>query len=178
MGEAIELVPLVCSQCSTRLPAKPGEYAWVCPNCQQAMTLDEKVGLEKLWLYYQAGIPEDRLGKPFWVANGRVRVIRHTYSGNKDAEAQDFWSSERIFFVPAYTSPLEDLLEVSLRLLRNPPALQGGPAVRFEPVTLPRRDVRAVAEFIITAVEADRKDKLKEVQLSVDLDDPALWILP
>jgi hypothetical protein len=96
MGEAIELVPLVCSQCSTRLPAKPGEYAWVCPNCQQAMTLDEKVGLEKLWLYHQAGIPEDRLGKPFWVANARGHPAH--LSGNKGAEAQ-ISGVRRVFFV-------------------------------------------------------------------------------
>jgi len=178
MGEAIELVPLVCLQCNTRLPAQPGEYAWVCTNCQQAMTLDEKVGLEKLWLYCQAGIPPGQAGKPFWVATGRVRVDRQTYSGNQDAEAQRFWSSERTFFVPAYTLPLENLLEVGVRLLRTPPALQGGPATRFEPVTLPRRDVRAVAEFIVVAVEADRKDKLQEVQLSVEMEEPALWILP
>ena len=142
------------------------------------MVLDEKVGLEKLWLQYQAGILSNQIGRPFWVAEGRVQVDRQTYSGSKESESQSFWSKPRPFFVPAYTLPLENLLEIGARLLLKPPALQSSPPARFEPVTLPRRDVRAVAEFIVMAVEADRQDKLKEVHLIVELAEPVLWVLP
>jgi hypothetical protein len=142
------------------------------------MMLDEKVGLEKLWLYYQAGFTADQVGKPYWVAEGRVQVSRQTYSGNKTPEAQGFWAEKRQFFIPAFHLPLENLLETGVRLLRNPPKLEIGPIARFEPVILPRRDMRAVAEFIVMAVEADRQDKLREVQLSVELAEPVMWILP
>jgi hypothetical protein len=49
---------------------------------------------------------------------------------------------------------------------------------RFEPVILPVADVPALADFIVMAVEAGRKDSLKKVQVSVSLGTPALWILP
>jgi hypothetical protein len=177
MDKPVELIPLVCPKCSTRLPAKPGEYAWVCPNCQEAAMLDEKVGLEPLVVYYQAGILSNQIGRPFWVTEGRVLVERKTYSGNQENEALTFWSEPKRFFVPAYIMPLENLLEIGIKYLKNSPKLQGGPAVPFMPVNLPRKDVRAVAEFIVMAVEADRKDKLKEIKLTLTLSEPTLWVL-
>jgi hypothetical protein len=38
--------------------------------------------------------------------------------------------------------------------------------------------VRATAEFIVMAVEAERKDDLKEIRFKLELDPPILWILP
>jgi hypothetical protein len=39
-------------------------------------------------------------------------------------------------------------------------------------------DVSAAAEFIVMAIEAGRKDKLKELDFSLKLSTPVLWILP
>jgi hypothetical protein len=38
--------------------------------------------------------------------------------------------------------------------------------------------VHAAAEFIIMAVEAERKDDLKEIRFDLEIDTPILWILP
>jgi hypothetical protein len=38
--------------------------------------------------------------------------------------------------------------------------------------------VRAAAEFIVMAVEAERKDDLKEIRFDLEIDTPILWILP
>ena len=178
MAKPVELVPLLCLQCGTALPASPSETAWVCANCSQGMYLDEQNGLALLQVNYQSGIPAGRTGKPFWVAEGSVRVERETYSGNNEKDADRFWSQPHLFYVPAYRLPLEDLLKTGARLVSQPLALQSGPAVRFEPPILLRSDVAAVAEFIVVAVEAARKDKLKEIRLSLKLADPVLWILP
>ena len=178
MAKPVELVPLVCLQCATPLPADPSETAWVCSNCQHGMVLDEETGLASMQVLYQTGITAGRPGKPFWVAEGRVQVARKTYSGNNEKDALLFWGQPRLFCVPAYSLPLENLLEIGARLVRQPPVLQEGPPVRFEPPVLLRSDVPAVAEFIVVAVEADRKDKLKEVNLTLQLAEPALWILP
>jgi hypothetical protein len=142
------------------------------------MYLDEQSGLMSMPVFYQAGIPANQIGKPFWVAEGQVRLDRTTYSGNSDKEAERFWNQPRRFFVPAYFLPLENLLEIGANLVRRPPKLESGPVARFIPPVLSRFDVPAVAEFIVMAVEADRKDKLKEVRLSLQLAEPALWILP
>jgi hypothetical protein len=175
----VQLIPLVCMKCQTRLPAQPDEVAWVCSQCGQGLLLDVSQGLVPLEVNYAAGIASNAPGKPFWVAEGRVTFTnRKTYSGNEDREAQNFWGQAQRFFVPAFNSPLETLLELGSKLLVQPPALQTGPAARFEPVTLALEDVKPLAEFIVMALEANRKDKLKEIQFSLELSSPVLWVLP
>jgi hypothetical protein len=178
MAEQIALIPLNCIQCETAVPADPGETAWVCRQCGQGLVLDEEAGLRPLVVYYQAGITQDKKGFPFWVVEGKVQLSRQVYGGRSDAQAAEaFWGVSRRFFVPAYTCPIETLVALGPRMLLSPPLLQPGPAVQFEPVTLPVEDIQPMAELIALAIEADRKDKLKQVQLRVALSDPVLWVL-
>lgn len=177
MGQPIELIPLVCLKCSLPVPAGPDEVAWVCSQCGQGMFLDDEKGLLPLEVCYSAAIPPNTPGKPYWFAQGKVSLQRQTYQGNQDGEAQSFWSQPRSFFVPAYASSLEDLLAEGTRLLRQPPPLNPGSPAHFAPVILHVDDVQATADFIVMAIEADRQDKLKEVDFSLELSPPALWIL-
>jgi hypothetical protein len=142
------------------------------------MTLSLKFGLLPVDIYYQTGIASNQIGMPFWVADGQVQLTRQTYRGDQDRAAEAFWSQPRRFFIPAYVLPLENLLDIGSKMLLQPPTLQSGPPSAFTNITLPVEDVRALAEFIVMAVEANRKDKLKEVLLQVTLSDPDLWILP
>jgi hypothetical protein len=178
MARPIELIPLVCVRCSTRLPAHPDEVAWVCPQCGQGQRLDLKKGLVALDVHYAAGVAAGQIGKPFWVVDGQARLQRQTYSGNQDAEAQKFWGTARRFFIPAFNLSLEQSLTLGRQYLLQPPALDTGAAVAFEPVTLALEDVPTLAEFIAMALEADRKDKLKELRVTLTLAEPSLWILP
>jgi hypothetical protein len=180
VDKAIELVPLVCVRCSTPVPAELDEVAWVCAQCGQGLLLEE-TGLQALEVHYMAGIPANSKGKPYWVTQGQVSSLqREKYgSGGKEAqEAEAFWGQPRRFFVPAYSATLENLLAQATQLLLQPPALQEGPASPFEAVTLAVEDVRPAAEFIVMAIEAGRKDKLKKMNFSLQLSSPVLWILP
>jgi hypothetical protein len=153
--------------------------AWACAQCGQGLLLDEQHGLVPLEIHYAAGIPPNTPGKPFWVAEGKVHLQgRQTYSGREERDAQAFWSSARRFFLPAFSAPLETLLSLGMNSLLQPPALPPGPPAHFEPVTLWPEDLQSAAEFIIMAIEAGRKDKLKELNFTLELSDPALWILP
>lgn len=179
MDRPVQLIALVCVKCQTRVPAQPGEVAWVCGQCGQGLLLDMNQGLVTLDVFYAAGIATNTPGKPFWVADGRVTFAqRQTYSGNEDRDAHQFWSQPRHFFVPAFDAPLETLLGLGSKLLEKPPSSQAGPAVHFEPVTLAPEDVKPLAEFIVMAMEAGRKDKLRDIQFSLELSAPGLWILP
>lgn len=179
MDRSVQLIPLVCVKCQTRVPAQPDEVAWVCSQCGQGLLLDTSQGLVPLEVNYAQGIAPNTPGKPFWVTEGRVVFAnRRAYSGNEDRDAHTFWEQPRRFYVPAFNSPLENLLELGMKLLMQSPALQSGPAARFEPVTLAQEDVKPLAEFIVMALEAGRKDKLKEIQFSLELSSPVLWILP
>ena len=180
MDRPIELVPLVCIQCSTAIPAGMGEVAWVCAQCGQGMVLDEAHGLEPLNIHYSADIPQNSTGKPYWVADGQVTMERTTYdhAGEHEEAAKQFWGQSRRFFVPAFQAHLESLLEVAKAMLLNPPRLNPGSVTPFEAVTLYRDDVLAAAEFIVIAIEAGRKDKIKSIDFELKLSKPVLWILP
>lgn len=179
MSKQIELVPLVCSRCQTPVPAKPDEMAWVCSQCGQGLLLSEEKGTIPLAINFSAGIPAGKPGTPFWVAAGQVAMQRRIFGGgDQTRDAQQFWSAPRRFFVPAYTLPLDQLIDLGSRLLQQPPALQAGNPAAFLPVTLHPEDARPMAEFIVIGIEANRKDKIKEVQFNLNLSTPELWILP
>ncbi len=178
MDRPVALIPLVCIQCSTPIPAQPEEVAWVCSQCGQGQALDDEKGLAPLEIHYAAGIPPQAKGKPFWVAEGKVSLNRDTYTGDQSREAEQFWGQPRRFFIPAFSTTLDNGLELANRLLLNPPALEAGPPVSFEAVVVAQEDVRSLAEFVVVSVEAERKDKLKELRFSVQLSQPVLWVLP
>ncbi len=179
MAGRVSLIPLVCFKCETAVPAQPDETAWVCARCGQGLLLDEEKGLAALSVQYSAALPPGATGRPFWVAQGTATTIRKTYgSRNESAESARMWATPRRFFIPAFTCPLETITSLGPALLQRPPVLEPGPAAPFQPVTLHPCDLNAVAEYIILSIEAGRKDNLKEIQIQLQLSEPALWVLP
>jgi hypothetical protein len=178
MDRPVDLLPLICIKCETPIPAYPDEVAWACSRCGQGMILDENQGLLPIEIKAHAYITPGSTGKPYWVVDGKVSVLRKTYGSNRDEEAAAFWQPKRRFMVPAFTCSLDTLLAEGPKLLLQPLELQEGKPAAFEPVTLPARDIHPLVELIVIAIEAARKDRLKEVQLKVDLSLPALWVMP
>jgi hypothetical protein len=164
--------------------------AWVCAQCGQGQRLVAEAvldgrpqtatpaGLVPLEIHYSAAIPPNGKGRPFWVAEGAIRLQRQTFGSSRSQEAQDYWDSPRAFFIPAYDCPLDEAVQESLQRLARPEELQPGPPAAFHPVTLPEEDLQALAEFVVMVIEARRKDKLREVNFSVQLEPPDLWVLP
>ena len=176
----IELIPLVCLQCGTPISAGVEEVAWVCTQCGKGMMLDLQKGLLPLQVNYASTIAPSAVGKPYWVAMGRVTLQRESFgsSGKQDSEASEFWSDMRQFFIPAFNLTLEEVIEQGTRLLQRPPEIQPGPPTRFEAVTLPAQDIHPAAEFIVMAIEAGRSDKARQIDFNLQLHDLMLWILP
>jgi hypothetical protein len=177
MPTPVTLLPMLCTRCQNPLPAKIDEVAWVCTQCGQGLLLDAAKGLVQLEVHYSASLPAGKTGSPYWVAQGQVALQRKTYQGDKSGDMRSFWSQPHLFFVPAVTLPLEQLVEVGMRLLRQPPALTAGPAAPFLPVTVPPDDMRPLAEFVVFAIEAERKDALKELSIQLTMATPELWVL-
>jgi hypothetical protein len=177
----IELVPLRCIRCDTPVPAEGEEIAWVCKQCGQGLLLDEREGLQNLEIHYSAGISPGVKGKPYWVAKGRVNMVREAHrewTGTQQGAADRFWGPARQFIIPAFNTSLDELLEFASFLFYNPPDLVAGPAAPFEPVSLFPHDVAPLVEYIILAVEAGREDDIKSIGVTVELDAPILWVLP
>jgi len=142
--------------------------------------LDEEKGLVAQEVYFAAGLDPNVPGKPFWVADGQVSLQRQTFgSSGKDAQAAaQFWSAPRRFMIPAFSAPLEKLLQIGTELIYKPPVLKEGPGKKFEPVTLQLEDVNAAADFLVVAIEAGRSDKLKSINFTLKLSPAVLWIMP
>ncbi|RCK73171.1 MAG: hypothetical protein ANABAC_0058 [Anaerolineae bacterium] len=162
------------------IAAAVNEVAWVCPTCGTGMALNDEGELIPCEFHFSANLPPTGKGKPFWVAEGRVRISRQSYNliGKSDQEAISFWNQPRWFFIPAYECGLDDMLTIGTRWLTTPPPLVEGSKTDFVPITQSASDVRAFAEFLIVAVEAARKDKVKGIQFVLELQPPLLWILP
>jgi hypothetical protein len=178
VDQAVTLEPLLCLKCGAPVPAEPDQVAWVCAVCGQGLYLDDEQGLKTEDIYFSTSLTPNTPGKPFWVADGVVNLQRETFGSAKNKDAQAFWSQPRRFFIPAYRAPLEELITTATHLLLTPPRLEPGGSGRFEPITLALPDVIAAAEFIVVSIEANRQDRLKTIDVKLELTDPILWILP
>ena len=179
MNAPVELIPLKCIRCDTPILAGLDEVAWACRQCGHAQQIGEN-GLTTLEIHYAKGIQPPQKGRPFWVCEGRVDLERQTYSGlgKKTKDAEQFWSQPRKFFVPAFAYPLEEFTRLGVDWLQQIPVLSSGLSVEFEPVTVAAKDIQAWVEFLVLALEAERKDKVKSVRFNIQLGEPQLWILP
>jgi hypothetical protein len=179
MSAPVRLIPLQCFKCQTAVPAQPGEVAWVCAACGQALLLDESKGIEKIDAFFSDQIQPNQTGRPYWVALGTVSGLnRQTFQGNESKAMTAYWAVGRLFYVPAWKLPVEDVVNEGVRLLSKPVLMKPGGPAAFFPVTVSPRDVRPLAEFIVMSVEAARKDALKELNFTIHLVPAQLWILP
>jgi hypothetical protein len=179
MTAPVRLIPMMCVRCSQPLSARVDEVAWICQNCQQGQLLSLDGQLAAIEILFASGLKPGVPGKPFWVAQGVItNLVRKRFKGDDSKDMLRFWAAPRQFFVPAYEMSLESVVEAGLKFIEAQPALLPGPPADFLPVTVLPDDVRALAEFIVLAVEAARKDKLSHLQFDLQLGAAELWIIP
>ena len=178
MSQGVELVPLQCVRCSTPVRAAPDEVAWVCANCGQGLLLDGASGLRALVVKYAAAAQQAGLiWRPFWVAATRVTFhARQTYGHDRGPD--EIWSAPRTFILPAFECSLEEAGAWGMGFLRQPPRLAEGSTGVLEGVTVDAQAARALAEFVVLTVEAERRDQLRSVAFDLDLEPPVLWAMP
>jgi hypothetical protein len=175
----VRLIPLLCVKCQYPLPAQPEEVAWTCDQCGQGLILDDTRGLRPLDVFFSRAVGQGKKGRPFWVSPGQVTITqRQTYKGNESRAAEQFWAAQRLFYVPAWEAPLEEIVNTGIYLLRNPERMEPGSPSPFLPAVILPGDMQALCEFMITSIEADRRDALKRVDFTLQLQNPQLWILP
>ncbi len=176
----VKLIPLVCIQCGQPIVAQPGEVCWVCSTCGKGNLLGGDGVLKAQTVFFSPQLQSEVKGKPFWVTQGQVAITkRDTYQGNSSREAAEFWAKPRLFFIPAFAAPLETLVSTGMALLKNPVYIQqAGSPCDFVGVTSGLEDIRPLAEFIVLAIEAERRDALKVLNFDLKLQPPQLWILP
>jgi hypothetical protein len=143
------------------------------------MVLSDERGVLPQVVHYAAGIAPNAVGKPVWVTIGQATLQRETYSGNNNRNMREFWAQPRVFYIPGYNLPLNELAESGVRLLREPPVFQEtGSSAAFIPVTVHPEDIQPLAEYLLLALEAGRPDHLRSLTFTLQLGTPELWIFP
>ncbi len=182
----IRLVPLQCMKCHAPVPAQPDELAWVCEQCGQGLLLEaspapgpNESATRALDVFFSNAIQPGQKGRPFWVASGQVTLTeRQTYKGDEGRAAREFWGAPHLFYVPAWETSLDEVISMGVSLLLHPQRLEPGSHTPFLPVVTAPADVRALVEFMVISIEADRRDALKTVLYDLKLEPLQLWILP
>lgn len=174
----VRLIPLVCVKCRAPVQANPDELAWVCEQCGQGQILDETRGLIELPVFFSRGIAQGQRGRPFWVTRGQVSIsMRETFKGNEERAAREFWAGPRLFYIPAWDASLDETIALGVQMLLNPQRMETGSPAPFLPVTTGPDDLRALAEFMVISIEADRRDAMKKIDFGVTLEQPQLWVM-
>jgi hypothetical protein len=177
------LIPLLCVKCSAPVPARIDEVAWACPTCGQGLLLDltpqGNTAAIAQEIFYSSAIQPGASGRPFWVSGGQVNITRRdTYKGNETAKAQQFWATPRLFYIPGWAASLDEVINTGVQLLKQPFGMQAGAPTPFKPIVTLPVDLQALAEFMVTSIEAGRSDWVKHVDFTLTLLPPQLWILP
>jgi hypothetical protein len=182
----VTLIPLVCAKCRTPVPARSDEVAWVCEQCGQGLLLDETpepgpgaCATLPIDVFFSGEISQGSQGRPFWVTRGTVTLSRRdTYKGDEGKTARAFWSQPRLFYIPAWGEALEELVKTGIRLLDQPARMTSGSRVPFAPVLTSPGEIRALAEFMVVSLEANRRDDMRRIEFDLQLEPAQLWILP
>jgi hypothetical protein len=158
--------------------AAADEVAWICATCGQGLVLDEEKGVRPLEVRFARAVVDSGVTwRPFWIAVGRVTFdLRQTYG--RDRGPDELWSSPQTFVLPAFECTVEEAAAWGGGFLRNPPALVPGEGGKLERVTVEADEAKVLAEFVVLTVEAERRDQLKAVAFTLDLEAPVLWALP
>lgn len=179
MTTSVQLIALKCPRCTELIPAEEDEVAWVCGQCGQGTQLTDD-GLAPLDVNWAAA--KDKASNvrrlPFWVFDGAVAFNRRQSFGRQN-DPDKLWDARRRFYVPAFSASLEQLETLGASLTRKQIQLKADrPAGALNGCVMFPQDARQAIEFIVLTIEAERKDKLREVDFSLDLSEPALWMLP
>ena len=179
----MKLLALTCPQCGQPLAANNDDIVLLCANCHTAVRLDD-TGVSRAKLYFAAGRDDEHTWLPFWVFSGSVRLVeRKTQGGGKSGqeEAEALWGAPRRLYVPAWELTLQTAQNLGANLIQQQPnfSFVAPPAeVTLTSATVAPADAKKLLEFIVLAIEARRKDWLKELNFHLEVNEPELWALP
>lgn len=182
----MKLILLRCPNCGEPLNPDNDDVVITCPNCQTAVAIAVN-GAQKMTVRYAVPVGESISGKkwfPFWIFEGRAHILKRetqggSRSGRKDSEK--FWGSNRRLFVPAWDIDMHNAQEIGGRLIQKQPDIHFvnlPENAQLISASVTPKDARKLLEFIILAIEARRRDWLKDLEFKLEINDPELWGMP
>ncbi len=181
----MKLLLLRCPNCTNPLTPDNDDVVVTCNRCQKAVAIEED-GPRLIDVRYavKAGYkPDTQAWLPVWVFEGQVTIhLRETQGRSRSVEKEvaDLWGVTRRLFVPAWDLSLSTAQEVGQRMVLQQPAFQfiDRPAeASLAPATVTREDALRLLEFVVLAIEARRKDWLKNIRFELTAGEPEMWAI-
>ena len=181
----MKLVLLRCPNCTEPLKPENDDVVLACTNCHTPVAIAVNGAVK---MAVQFAVPasykaEPRRWMPFWVFEGRVIINRRETQGGrsrtKDMAAQ--WGVPRRFFVPAWDLDPHTAQDVGSRMVQQQPSFEKidrPQEAHLQTALVTPKDAKKLIEFIVLAIEARRKDWLRDLQFELDMGAPNLWALP
>jgi len=167
----MKLILLDCPNCSHPLQPDNDDIVFACPNCHLAVHLGAE-GPEITSIRYalrRADKGDKGVWAPFWVFDGKVKIRKRETQGRRSntKDSLKTWEALRRFYVPAWDLNIHTAQDVGTKA-----------EVKLVPATVSPADALKLLEFIVLAIEARRKDWLKELVFDIDVGEPILIGLP
>ncbi len=182
----MKLILLRCPNCNE--PLKPGndDVVILCPNCFRpvAIAVDGAQSMQIRFVMPNGIKGTGSIWHPFWVFEGRVQITRReTQGGDHKAgkASEELWGSTRRLYVPAWDLDLHLAQEIGSRLIleqNDVQTIDQPENAHLMPAVVTPQDARKLLEFVVLAIEARRKDWLKDLAFQLDIGQPELWALP
>ena len=181
----MKLVAARCPSCGHGLAPHDDDVVVLCNACRAGVHLGED-GVAAIPITFAAPRDEPTVPRwlPFWVFDCQVRISsreRQPEGPSVGVEEVRFWDEPRRFYVPAWEmSPKSAQSIGSAFLVQPPPCERVEPPEQpsFSPAVVTVDDARNLVQLIIFAVEARRRDWLKNLKFELDPVEPELWALP
>ena len=182
----MKLLALRCPNCAEPLKLDNDAIVIACHSCFKPVAIAAN-GPQLMKIWFATMDPDQKqVDKwvPFWVYEGRVNILqRETQSGwrSNDEDAGRFWDSTRQLFIPAWDLDLHRAQDIGSRMIVNQPQFNFvAQPTKYELVEAAVKpdDAERLLEFIVLAIEARRKDWLKNLEFKIDVGKPQLWAMP
>jgi hypothetical protein len=173
---SLKLINLDCPTCGSAMRGDGFDTIFFCEHCGHAAVLDDE-GLDPV--ESSALLPDAgrtvRRWRPAWRLEVDVRVHDREQAGGRSTPG---WEGRRVFFIPAFDLPLDDLTRLSRALSV---AADSAAEVPREPIrggTLALEDAVTLVRHVLIGDEVRRSDMLASVTVDVEVVGRSLVALP
>ncbi len=173
---SLRLVNLDCPSCGSAMRGEGLDTIFFCSHCGHAAVLDDQ-GLQIVESTALLPTPgrHAQVWRPAWRLEVQVRVHQRVRA---DGRSTPEWAGRRVFYIPAFDIPLDDLTRLSRALADVPEPTAEVPREPIRGGTLAFDDALTLIRHLLIGDEVRRSDMLASVVVDVDEISRALVALP
>jgi len=176
MNSGLRLVNLDCPSCGSAMRGKGSDTIFFCSHCGGGAVLGND-GLQTV--ESSALLPAPGRHPDVWLPAWRVEVqVRVHHRVTADGRSTPEWEDRRVFFIPAFDLPLDDLTRLSRALAEAAEAVTEVPREPIHGGTLALDDALTLIRHILIGDEVRRSDMLASVTVDLEEVSRSLVALP